>query len=323
MQKITCNIKYDYNYSNRSGFNLFSGLLSLAMLPIKKRISPKVSKSFNSILYIKNKNFMELQKITNSLNKQMPELLEVISRETNNYDWILEVSLSTHKPLNGENDISVNFFIDLVSATNKNMPKFVLDVIEEPEYAQKKLAEIQEPISLDSNKVYTFDELKKIQDSTLKQYYIVRPERVHFDISIESYRNYISKINKNTILFSTHELSSTNIDTFKRVLDSFDDFIKDKEGKGISPLKYGKYGYSYRHEFYIQKNVEWSIEIDEDIYDGDYFKSPFYPIEKTAPSDILKSIIESGLLKNTDKFLDDIKDETVDEVLKHIKLSRY
>lgn len=323
MQKITCDIQYNYEYNNTKKFNLFTGILYLAASPIKNRINTKFSKSFSNIFYKKNKTFMELQKITNSLKKQMPELLEVISKETNNYNWILEASFSTHKPFDGKEDISVNFFIYLISATNKKMPKFVLDVIEEPEQTQKKLAERKEPIPLDSNKVYTFDELKKIHDNTLKQYYIVRPERVHFDISIDSYRNYISRINKNTILFSTHKLSSTNIDPFKPIIDSFDNFIKDKEIKGISPLKYGKYGYSYRHEFYIQKNIEWSIEIDEDIYDGDDFKSPFYPIEKTAPADILKSIIESGLLKNTDKFLDDIKDETVDEVLNHIKLSRY
>lgn len=323
MQKITCDIKYDYKYNNTKGLNLFTGCLYFAVSPIRNMISEKVSKKFSDFFYRKNKNFIELQKITNSLKKQMPELLDVISKKTNNYNWILEVSFSAHKSFNGEKDVSVNFFIYLVSATNKNMPKFVLDVIEEPEKTLKRLAEIQEPILLDPNKVYSLDELKKINDCTLRQYHIVRPDRVHFEVSIDSYRKYISKINKNTILFSTHKLSSTNIEPFKPVLDVCDVFFKDKKQKGISPLKYGKYNCSYRIEFYIQKNIEWSIEFNEDVYDGDFFESPFYPIEKIAPADILKSIIESGLLNDTKRFLDDINDKNVDEVLEKIKLLRY
>lgn len=325
MTKVKCNIKYDFNPGINNYTSLFFiDILSLVFSPFKKLIPPRLSKFLVTKFFSKNKHFLELKKIIEPLKDKMPDLLENISKITDNYDWELHFSFRTFKePKNGETKLT--FFAHLESINNKKIPRFWLNVIEEPELHSQRRKNLKPLEQTNENQMCDFYQLREIYEycKTMKQYYIIHPKEDDLYTSINSFRNYISKINKNTILFVNNRLDPINISPFKNIINSFDNFIKDKKSKNISPLEYGEDPYTYSHVFYIQKSLEWSVKIEEDIYDAHSFESLFYPSDKTSPIDIFNAIADSKVLKELEDFKDIINENNIDDILTQIKLMKY
>lgn len=324
MKKVNCNIKYDFTHGLGT-YSIINGIFSLMFSPIKKAISPQLSQFLITKYFSRNKNFLELKTITEPLKEIMPDLLESISVITDNYDWNLHFSFRTFDDSKTDK-VNLTFFIHLESAINKDMPRFWLNVIEEPELHAQRRENLKPLKNTEKHKVLTFDELREIFEycKTMKQYYIVHPNKDSIETSIDNFRKYVSKINKDTILFINNRLDPINISPFKDIVESFDNFIADKKSKNISPLEYGENPYTYNHIFYIQKSLEWSIRIEEDIYyDANSFESMFYPADKTSPIDIFKAIANSKVLKELENFKDDIDEKNIDDILTHIKLTKY